>query len=232
MDETYVPGMNNRVTPNPNHEMQAPTYAVPYGMTDNDNASEEGNTPVVGFLYSMSKGSTPEYWPLRIGRNRIGKDADMDICLAEASITGHHANINIKRLRKKGNALVASLVDVGSKNGIVLNDEELDYEPHTLNNEDVVTFGYNYKCVVILIDPTKYGLAEAEDFKPTKVAPRPRVNVDPTVPVALGQGPAIPAVPQIPHNDDDIFAGFTDNNTINVSGEGPDLSGGKTQIMS
>lgn len=224
MDETYVPGLNREKTRRDYPEATAPAYVPEMREQGRPSAKDEGETPVVGFLYSLSKGGEPEWWPLHIGQNKIGKDADMDICLAEASITGHHANINIKRMRRSGNALAASLVDVGSKNGIILNDEELDYEPHSIKNEDIVTFGLNYKCVIILVDPTRYGLDESPEFVATSAAPRKRSSEPAPTMVA-----DMPGIPQMPASDP--FEGFNDNATINISGGGVDLSGGATKIL-
>lgn len=221
MDETYVPGLNNREK-----------AAGNFGDLDNQNANSLSDTyqigkknakdeePVVGFLYSLSRGGAPEWWPLHIGQNKVGKDSNMDICLAEASMTGHHANINIKRMRRSGNALSASIVDVGSKNGIILNDEELDYEPHTLRNEDKLIFGLNYKCVVILVDPTKYDLEENPEF----------VAVNASRKSAVAEPEPVNDFPSVPGNFDP-FEGFNDNATINVNGDGLDIGGGSTKIL-
>lgn len=225
MDETYVPGLNRE---NGRRSASEPTLMNVPEMRDAAPGAyaprkDKEDTPVVGFLYSLSRGGEPEWWPLYIGQNKIGKDDEMDICLAEASITGHHANINIKRMRRSGNALAASIVDVGSKNGILLNDEELDYEPHSLKNEDIVIFGLNYKCVIILIDPTRYGLEVSEEFVPT--AASKRMAADAPTDIASD----MLGLPQMPANDP--FEGFNDNATVNINGNGVDLSGGSTKIL-
>lgn len=219
MDETYVPGLN-REKSSKDYPAAPAASTMPFEPAGAAPAEEE--IPVVGFLYSLSRGGEPEWWPLHIGQNKIGKDANMDICLSEASISGHHANINIKRMRRSGNALSASLIDMGSKNGIMLNDDELDYEPHTIHNEDIVTFGLNYKCVIILVDPTKYGLGESEEFVATAPA---RKNMRQTMedPMMSPDKTTIPA--------SDPFEGFDDNSTINISGTGIDISGGATKIL-
>lgn len=232
MDETYVPGLN---------KSQA-QQSAPYGQVDPTvlagnlgapipTPAHASGAPVVGFLYSLSRNGEPEYWPLTVGQNTIGNGSTMDICLGEASVSNHHANINIKRMKTKGNALVASIQDVGSKNGIMLNDEELDYDLTPIKNEDVVTFGNNYKCVIMLIDPVKYGLSESAEFIATAKSATPVSAgvVPPTIPsVPAG----MPAMPQMPPVNKDPFSGFNDNNTLNVSGGGGfDLGGGKTQIL-
>lgn len=82
MDETYVPGLNQEsgrrtiVTPEKNATLSIDAN-VHHPM-----ANDTGESPVVGFLYSLSRGGDPEWWPLYIGQNKIGKDAQMDICLA------------------------------------------------------------------------------------------------------------------------------------------------------
>lgn len=226
-DETYVPGLNNEKKRQGAAEFPEsfPTYsAAPMPGVQPAAAPQakgESETPVVGFLYSLSRNGEPEWWPLHIGQNKIGKDADMDICLAEGSITGHHANINIKRMRRTG-SLSASLVDVGSKNGIVLNEEEIDYEPHTIKNEDIVIFGLNYKCVVILVEPTKYGLEPAEEFVAIETAPKAAKAEAGAKTMPIGMANPAPMDP---------FEGFNDNATINISGGGVDLSGGTTKIL-
>ncbi len=220
MDETYVPGLNSKKQQQPVQESMEMTQTI-----KGANLGEDSETPVVGFLYSLSRGGEPEWWPLHIGQNKIGKSAEMDICLSERSISSHHANINLKRLRRKGNALAASIVDVGSKTGIILNEEELDYEPRTLKNEDIVTFGLNYKCVVILIDPTKYGLEEAEEFTPTATVRKANKSID-----------FSEAVEEDPFSG--LDSGSTDtmkydpNATVSINGGGGiDLSGGGTKIL-
>lgn len=145
--ETYVPGM---------HE-NAP------GVTESKIPHQSDNTPVIGFLYSISRKGIGEYWPLHLGTNTIGRTNDNDIVLLEKSVSEHHATLSIKQMKSTGK-LIASIRDVGSKNGMYLNDEELDYDNHTCKLNDIITIGTNYKLLLILIDAEEYGLSVAEDF--------------------------------------------------------------------
>ena len=112
-NETYVPGMQAKAA----------------GVEDVKN--EQGdNTPVVGFLYSISRQGIGEYWPLYLGKNTIGRAASCDIRLLEMSVSDLHASISIKQM-KSTHKLIASIRDEGSKNGIYINDEELDYDNHS-----------------------------------------------------------------------------------------------------
>lgn len=145
---TYVPGMHENA-PGVNEE--------------SFHAANE--TPVVGFLYSISRKGIGEYWPLHLGTNSIGRAEDCDIRLNESSVSEHHAVISVKQM-KTANKLIASIRDVGSKNGIFLNDEELDYENHSCKMHDLITIGHNYKLLLLLIDAEHYGLTVAENFVP------------------------------------------------------------------
>lgn len=130
-------------------------------------------TPVVGFLYSISNGGVTEFWTLHLGTNTIGRAADCDIQLLEASISDHHATLSIKQMKSTGK-VIASVRDTGSKNGMYLNDEELDYDLHSCQNGDVLTIGLAYKLLLVLVNPTEQGLTVADNFTPIKpVTPVP-----------------------------------------------------------
>ncbi len=146
--ETYIPGMND-VTPG-----SVPSQVSPQAKP---------NTPVVGFLYSISRKGIGEYWPLHLGTNTIGRSEDNDICLKEMSVSSKHATLSIKQM-KSTHKLIASIRDTGSKTGMFLNDEELDYENHTCKANDIITVGSSYKLLLILIDAEEYGLSVAEGF--------------------------------------------------------------------
>lgn len=145
--ETFVPGMQE----------SAP------GVAENSGTKPKDNTPVIGFLYSISRKGIGEYWPLHLGTNTIGRTSDNDIVLLERSISEHHAVLSIKQMKSTGK-LIASIRDVGSKNGMYLNDEELDYDNHTCKLNDIITVGSCYKLLLLLIDAADYGLSIAEDF--------------------------------------------------------------------
>lgn len=144
---TVVPGMNQ--------------FAAGASLANRNDARR--NDPVVGFLYSVSRQGIGEYWPLYVGTNTIGRNEDNDICLREATVSGHHAVLNVKKL-KTTSKIVASIRDIGSKQGIFLNDEELGYEQAACKNEDILTIGDNYRLLVLIVDTDAYGLTVAENF--------------------------------------------------------------------
>lgn len=148
LDGTYVPGMHD--------DFSGAKMKV---------ADDSDTTPVVGFLYSISRKGIGEYWPLHLGTNIIGRSEDCDICLQEMSVSEKHASISIKQM-KSTHSIIASIRDIGSKNGIYLNDEELDYENHSCKSNDLILIGRCYKLLLLLIDAEQCGLSIAEDFVP------------------------------------------------------------------
>ena len=167
-DGTYVPGMQQNA-PGVEQEIQQPAQ----------NIIGKREEPVVGFLYSISRKGIGEYWPLHLGANTIGRSAECNIQLKELSVSEKHAVLNIRKM-KSTSEVIASVRDVGSKNGMYLNDEELDFENHSCKNGDVLTVGTCYQLLVILINTQQFGLKVAQDFQaaPT-LAPDAMPDSDP-----------------------------------------------------
>lgn len=217
--ETYVPGM----APKTKQAEQQQATQVPDSMIGgfrhdagvNKGAGKGKNqgSPVAGFLYSLSNGGQAEYWPIRMGVNSIGSGADNDIVLNEASVSEHHAVINVKRNQRNGR-FVAGIKDAGSSNGVLLNGEDLDFEMHNCANESIIQVGYNYRLLFLLVDPEKFELKAAEDFQETNVEAEPLYS---------------PKAPQFPYSSpaSNVYSG---DETVNING-GPNISGGHTQIL-
>lgn len=142
----------------------------------------EATSPVVGFLYSVSRNGVGEYWPVQIGRNSIGRDPDCDVCLQEGTVSNMHALLNVKFLNSTGK-LVAQIRDEGSKTGLTVNGDELDFGVYDLKDGDLITIGKNYTLLLLLINAAEKGLSIAQDFIPTDdepVSPTPNWNADAT----------------------------------------------------
>lgn len=160
---TVVPGMDDG-------------YTVPSGGVGNDGTTQESvnpqrrttvqsGKPVVGFLYSISRTAAGEFWPLQVGRNSIGRTGDCDVRLAEATVSGRHAEITIQRNKKTG-ALIAGLKDVGSKLGTLVNGDFIGFDPTSCESGDIIAIGDSYELVLIILDPTKYQLSVSKNFIP------------------------------------------------------------------
>lgn len=119
--------------------------------------------PIRGFLFSISRGVVGEFWPLRQGKNTIGSSPECDVCLSEATVSEEHASITIRILEKQGKT-IASLKDTDSTNGTRINGEDVDFDANPCKNGDIIRFGSNYDCLLILIDTNEVGLKVAEKF--------------------------------------------------------------------
>ena len=174
-------------------------------------ASTNREEAVVGFLYSVSRMGIGEYWPLHLGANIIGRAPGNNIQLKEQTVSDKHAVININKMRTTGE-LIASIRDEGSKNGLFLNEEELDYDNHPCKNGDVITVGSNYQLLLILINASMYGLKVAEDFQPVA---------------------EVKAEPITPFNSEDTYTRHkpkSDDGTVDLGGASPFIGGG-TRVL-
>jgi len=134
------------------------------GMELNENVHRVLNgKPIRGFLFSISRGVVGEFWPLRQGKNTIGSSPECDVCLPEATVSEEHASITIRILEKQGKT-IASLKDTDSTNGTKINGEDVDFDANPCKNGDIIQFGSNYDCLLILIDTNEVGLKVAEKF--------------------------------------------------------------------
>ena len=198
---TYVPGMHeNAPGVNP---------AV---------AAQKNDTPVIGFLYSISRKGIGEYWPLHLGTNTIGRSYENDVCLKEMSVSDKHAVISIKQM-KSTHKLIASIRDVGSKNGMYLNDEELDYDNHPCQSNDIITIGANYKLLLLLIDAEEYGLTIADNFVAT--------DEDDVMDMSMGDFQPMNDSTQNPYSTDNRNI---DSGTVDLNG-GQSIKPGGTKFM-
>lgn len=147
-----------------------PTQVLGFGQPENkDNdqykskSMQKPDSPVVGFLYSISRHGFGEFWPIHTGNNVIGRGDDCDIKLSEKTVSSPHADIRARILKKSGQ-VIANIKDLGSKNGIEVNGEELCYEDHDIKDGDKILIGNAYEFLFILIDPVEKGLKIAENF--------------------------------------------------------------------
>lgn len=175
--------------------------------------------PVRGFLYSISRGVVGEYWPLRQGKNTIGSSVHCDVFLPEATVSEEHASITIRILEKQGKT-IASLKDTDSTNGTKINGEDVDFDANPCKNGDIIRFGSNYECLLILIDVNEIGLKVAEDF----------VAVDSANSEPWNEGDDSPYRPA--GRDPYFNPGQSSNATNAINGE-PVFGGGKhrTEVM-
>lgn len=200
---TYVPGMHVNA-PSDQQSASQSSVATPVNRDE----------AVVGFLYSVSRKGIGEYWPLHLGANTIGRSETCNICLKELTVSDKHAVINIKKL-KTTDVLIASIRDEGSKNGMFLNEEELDYDNHSCKNGDIITVGSNYQFLLILINTSQYGLKIAEGFQaiPEKAMPKAALHSS--------------------FDSETVYKkkSHTIEGTVDLGGNSPFIEGGATRIL-
>ena len=160
---TMIPGMNE--------------IAVNVERSD----AKVGNSkPVVGFLYSVSRTASGEYWPLTIGNNVIGRSEDCDIRLNEMTVSARHAVLNIRQMKTTKKLLVS--LDVSGTNGGFVNEEEVGLDRVPCKNGDKITIGDNYVLYLVILDANELGLKVSEDFQPAETDAMAEVNVASKVP--------------------------------------------------
>lgn len=168
MEEAYKESTPNFSTPSPKvpdgTHIPNPFGTAPVAAPDRTNQK-----PVVGFLYSISRTSAGEYWPLRIGSNSIGRSQDCDICLNEATVSDQHAVLVVRQM-KNPEKIIASVCDARSTCGTMINGESLGFDQRECFNGDIITIGEHYDLYFVLIDAKQIGLNVCREFMATNSA--------------------------------------------------------------
>ncbi len=112
-----------------------------------DNVLEENNDiPVIsqkrttvkkrieGFLVTYSHNSYGDYYPLYLGKNRIGRNNNNDVVVNDLAMSGEHAIILFR-----GNKVF--IEDKLSVNGTFINDAKESIDRATLKDNDIIKMG-------------------------------------------------------------------------------------------
>ena len=175
-NKTIIPGMEDAYTEQPyfgkqNTKVQDGTCVPnPFGTVTNS-ANVPNHNPVIGFLYSISKSGSGEYWPLRIGSNTIGRADNCNVSLSEATVSEQHAVLVVQQM-KNPEKVIAWINDSGSTCGTMINGESLGFDRRECLNGDIITIGEHYDLYFILIDAKQIGLNVCRDFISTQPAAR------------------------------------------------------------
>ena len=210
--KTIVPGLGDDVLSNPSNARSSfseqesvnrkfsntgdSTYVEGFGESNEMRSVENNhhtiNKPLLGFLYSISKTSMGEFWPLYQGPNTIGRSSDSDIVLNEGTVSSDHACITIYK-EEDPDEIYAAVENVRSTNGTRLNGVSIKLNKVECKNMDVIKFGKNYECLFLLIDVVSVGLKQAEEFiaietnvrkkkQPTRIISGDRTELDRPIP--------------------------------------------------
>lgn len=128
------------------------------------NRPVSGKKPIIGFLYSVSRTASGEYWPLHFGQNVIGSSPECDIVLREATVSQKHAILHINKM-KNPEKVEATISDCQSTNGTMVNGNSVSVaRPPECVDGDIITIGENYVLLFILIDLEATGLKTSDKF--------------------------------------------------------------------
>lgn len=171
-NKTIIPGMEDASTDLPNFGKQnanvqnGTCIPNPFGTVPTT-PSTNNQKPIVGFLYSISKSASAEFWPVRIGSNSIGRSNDCDISLGEATVSEQHAILVVRQM-KNPEKIIASICDARSTCGTMINGESLGFDQRECFNGDIITIGEHYDLYFMLIDAKQIGLNVCHNFIPTQ----------------------------------------------------------------
>ena len=90
---------------------------------------------VVGWLVGLNQSARGESFPVRIGRNVLGRDRKSDIHIPDDLASSHHADLVFRPEERR-----YILMDANSTNGTFVNDQEIQPRRDLFPN-DVVRIG-------------------------------------------------------------------------------------------
>lgn len=164
-NKTVIPGMESSYEPTQELRGQQAfsggTYVPGNIQTPVGNTMTE--KPIVGFLYSVSRTPSGEFWPLHVGSNTIGRSSECDVCLSEGTVSEQHA-VLVVRMMKNPEKVIASICDARSTMGTMINGESLGFDQRECFNGDIITIGAHYDLYFILIDVKQIGLNVCREF--------------------------------------------------------------------
>ena len=108
---------------------------IALGRVAEPNASPTAQRFVVGWLVGISGTSRGESFPIRIGRNVLGRDRRSDIVINDDQASSHHADLVFRPDERR-----FILMDHNSTNGTYVDEAEI--EPRRdLNGKEIVRIG-------------------------------------------------------------------------------------------
>ena len=121
---------------------------------------------LVGVLYSVSRGMSGELFPLYVGRNTIGSDADSDICLREQSVEPSHAVMLVRRIEDQEGKLkmTVSICDDTPGSPVSVNGQRQEYDRIYCSDGDLIEIGPHYSLRLRLLTPEICGLQPDPEF--------------------------------------------------------------------
>ncbi len=105
---------------------------------------------VVGWLVGLSGATRGESYPVRIGRNILGRDKRSDIVVTDEQASSHHADLVFRPEERR-----FILMDHNSTNGTYVNEAEIEPRRDLITN-DVIRIGAQKFLFVPLVHEGSY----------------------------------------------------------------------------
>lgn len=123
--------------------------------------------PLAGILFSVSRDSCGEIYPLYVGRNTIGSEAECDVYLPEDTVSSNHAVLLVRMLPNNdgGRTMTASITDYDSEFGTIVNGASVEYDSVRLSGREMITIGKAYNLLFVPLDRSALGLFPSASFK-------------------------------------------------------------------
>ena len=119
---------------NPSHIVQVPPMERTIAAQKVD-AAAPAKRYVVGWLVGLNGTARGESYPVRIGRNILGRDRRSDVVINDDQASSHHADLVFRPEERR-----FILMDHNSTNGTYVNEDEI--EPRKdLSEKDVIRIG-------------------------------------------------------------------------------------------
>lgn len=166
-NHTCIDGSINSRLQNVGSTSSSPAQVVSQPIIqETSRAIKVKNRVIVGVMFSVSKGLLGEMFPVYLGKNIIGKDSKCDIVLNENTVSEEHAIIYTF---KNDSGIEASIMDINSVYGTLVNDMDARYENVSVHENDRISIGQHYKFIVKLFETDKYNMSEDPEFEESAV---------------------------------------------------------------
>lgn len=141
-----------------------------------------GNRKIIGVLFSVSHFSNGEVFPIYEGANTIGRNADNDIQLQEASIDEYHAVLYATHDDYPGTDYIITIHDQGSSFGTMVGGDEVIFNQHSVYDNDILFVGNHYQLIAKLFQQEAHKLFTTEAFQPTGSTAKPKTEPNEELP--------------------------------------------------
>lgn len=167
---------------------------------------------IVGALFSISRCSIGEVFPIYIGRNTIGSSEESDVCLLEETVSQNHAVLLVRAIEGTDGKrdLKVYMTDYDSEFGTKVGDTALEYDKIECHDHDIISVGCNYKFLLCLFDAERYGLKVNREFCPIQRQQPENCDNNIRIDIPIQRPKAQPIIPTtIGESDEAAFYGRT-----------------------